>query len=221
MKSAVSDGYEEAVEEFKKHPLVGCTTVFDMARIVSGYNPNEEVEGENRERYDDYVKRIMKCPFFHLKKNEIEYFHRKDKSWSAAIKEIANLFTGVTEGDRENITQSIINLANAATSNRNTRQGKSLFSVSTLSSDDHMVEVYIFSTSISLIETKKKGSDSKQTDLDISKIDLAFAVDMWPYHAEAVYKKHLELIDDWLDDNNTRPGPEPTNLCIGGYKALP
>ncbi len=220
MKAAIGDDPEKAVEQFKKYPILGCTTVLDMARVASGYDPNGDMNDANKAKYQDYVNRVLKCPFFHLVMNEHQTFHREESSWSDAIGQISNLFSGVAAKDKEKISQSIKNLANAVSSRSNTRQGTSLFSVSALNSDEHTVEAYIYSSNISMMESKSKGSDSKQTDIDIYKTNLSFDTEMWQYYAKKVFEKHFKLIEDWLDDNTTEPGDEKTNLCIGGYKPI-
>lgn len=220
MKDLIDDNTEKAIEQFKKYPILGCTTVLDMARVASGYDPNGDMNDANKEKYQNYVNRVLKCPFFHLVMNEHQNFHRQESSWSDAIDQISNLFSGVTDKDKAKISQSIKNLANAVSSNSNTKQGTSLFSVSALNSDEHTVEAYIYSSNISMIESKSKGSDSKQTDIDIYKTNLSFDTEMWQYYAKKVFEKHFKLIEDWLNDNTTESGDEETNLCIGGYKPI-
>lgn len=220
MKAAIDDDPDKAIEQFKKYPILGCTTVLDMARVASGYDPNGNMDDANKTKYQDYVNRVLKCPFFHLVMNEHQTFNREESSWSDAIDQISNLFSGVTAKDKEKISQSIKNLANAVSSKSNTKQGTSLFSVSALNSDEHTVEAYIYSSNISMIESKSKGSDSKQTEVDIYKTNLSFDTEMWQYYAKKVFEKHFKLIEDWLDDNTTEPGDEKTNLCIGGYKSI-
>ncbi|MGN0612860.1 MAG: hypothetical protein ACI4JB_03090 [Porcipelethomonas sp.] len=220
MKAAVDDDPDKAIEQFKKYPILGCTTVLDMARVASGYDPNGDMDAANKAKYQNYVNRILGCPFFHLVMNEHQTFHRQESSWADAIDQISNLFSGVAAKDKDKISQSIKNLANAVSSKSNTRQGTSLFSVSALNSDEHTVEAYIYSSNISMVESKSKGSDSKQTDIDIYKTNLSFDTEMWPYYAKMVFEKHFKLIEDWLNDNTTVPGNEKTNLCIGGYKPI-
>ena len=43
------------VEQFKKYPILGCTTVLDMARVASGYDPNGDMNDANKEKYQNYV----------------------------------------------------------------------------------------------------------------------------------------------------------------------
>lgn len=221
MKEAIETDREKAIEQFKKYPLLGCTTVLDMARVASGYDPNGDMNDQNtKDKYNDYVKRIQTCPFFHLNMNEKQTLNRSESSWGEAIDQISNLFSGVTSKDKEKIVQAVKNLANAVSSKSNTRQGTSLYSVSAINSDEHTIDVYIYFSDISMIASSKKGSDSKQTEITITKTNLSFDTEMWVFYAEKVYDKHYKSIEDWLDDNITEPGNLKTNLCVGGFKPI-
>ena len=144
MEEAIKTDREKAIEQFKKYPLLGCTTVLDMARVSSGYDPNGDMDDQNtKDKYNDYVNRIQTCPFFHLNMNERQTLNRTESSWSEAINQISSLFTGVASKDKEKISQAITNLANAVSSKSNTRQGITLYSVSAINSDEHTIEVYV------------------------------------------------------------------------------
>ncbi len=220
IKSKMNSNKAEALKAFTASPLSGCTTVLDMARISSGYDPNSDMSGDNKENYKKYLKKIVDCPFFHLRLNICDTYNRNEKSWNDAITQIADLFTGVADKDKDKIIQSIKNLANVVASNRNTRQGTSIFSVSALNTDKNTVEAYIYHSDISMRESKSKGSDCKETSLNIFKIYLDFRNDIWPEYAEKVFEKHYKAVDDWLDDNTTKQGNIESNLCIGGYKKI-
>lgn len=209
--------YQKALDEFRKNPLVGCTSVLDMARVASGYDPNGDIKStKNINAFNDYLKRVLACPFFHLSYSENSSYQRREKNWDTAINEITNLFEGIEEDNKKTVRNSITSLAKAVASNKNTKQSKNLFTVSSIYAPDNrnFIETYMYSSSIQMEEHSKKGSDSKQTDLVIRKINLTFNSSIWNSYAEKVLKKHIKLVDDWLDDNSTKPGTEKTNLCF-------
>lgn len=220
IKSKINNNRPEAMKIFKESPISGCTTILDMARVASGYDPNGGMNRANKENYKEYLKKVLACPLFHLKIDTCDTYNRNEKSWNEAINQIVNLFTGVTTNDREKIEQTIKNLVNAVTSNYNTKQGASIFSVSVLDADENHVEAYIYYSDILMCEDKKKGSDCKQSTLNIFKTYLEFRSDLWPIYAEKIFDKHYKAVDDWLDDNSTKQGDIKANLCIGGYKEV-
>lgn len=213
--------FKNALKEFQNNPLTGCTTVLDMARVASGYDPNGNAnDTQNIAKFNDYLRRVLAAPFFHLTMNEHSEYHREESNWSTAIQEISKLFVGLQGNDKEKIVSSITNLANAVASHENTRQTTNLFTISAINApdDNSIIEVYLYSSKIEMIENKSKGSDCKQTDIDIRKINLLFNKELWKPYARKVLERHVKLVDDWLDDNTTKQGTRNVNLCIGPYK---
>lgn len=219
-KAIDANNPNEARRIFRESPLQGCTTVLDMARISSGYDPNIDMNGANQDNYRRYLSKVLNCPLFHLKLNTRDEYNRHESSWRDAINEIADMFTGVVEEDKDKIKQSITNLTNAVTSHRNTKQGTSIFSVSALNTAGDNTEAYIYYSDISMCEDKSKGSDCKQTSLNIYKTYLAFRRDLWPIYADQIFDKHYKAVSDWINDNSTPQGEVKSNLCIGGYKKI-
>lgn len=220
MKNAMKNNWEEAIRIFKENPLLGCTTILDMARVSSGYDPNDDMKGTNQDNYNHYLKKVLECPFFHLKMNEKDDYNRNENSWEDAINQIADMFSGVPAADKDKITQSIKNLANAVTSKANTKQGTSIFSVSAIYADDGKIETYIYHSNISMCESKSKGSDCKQTELTIFKTCLELNYELWPVYAEEILERHFKAVGDWIDANSSKQGTVKTKLCIGGYKEI-
>ncbi|MEC4816465.1 MAG: hypothetical protein SAK29_24835 [Scytonema sp. PMC 1069.18] len=209
--------YNQLLETFKSNPATGCTTVMDMARIAAGFNPLSKPEDPKEERqkqekaFEDYVVRIMKAPFFFLNESSRDDYHRGERDWGNAIKTIVDLYEGIESQSKDSIRKSLEEMAKAATSRKDTRQTKNLFAQSTIDLAKE-VQVFIYSSSISLEESESKGSTSKQTDITIIKARLTFQKETWPAYAEMVMNRHVKLISDWLDDNTTKGGDVKTNL---------
>ena len=205
--------YNNLLDKFKGAPMTGCTTVMDMARVTSGFNPQIPLKEGNYTSYLDYVKRIASAPFFHLEySNTIEY-HRESKDWNDAIDEIVGLYDGIKAEDENKIKESLVNLAKAATSRSDTKQKENLFVQNSLEAS-MQYRVHIYYSNVELVEHKSKGSTSKQTDFTIARTRLRFYDELWEHYAERVMKKHVKLMDDWLDDNTTKAGDQSINLCI-------
>ncbi len=203
--------YNELLRIFMSNPATGCTTVMDMARIAAGFNPLSPELKDNQKAFDDYVGRIMSAPFFFLNDSSRTDYHRGEKNWNVAVNAIVNLYEGIETQSKEQIRKSLINMTEAATSRKNTRQTKSLFAQSTVNLEKE-IQVYIYSSTISMEESKSKGGTSKQTDITIIKARLTFYKNLWPSYAQMVMNRHVKLVSDWLDANTTKPGTQPVNL---------
>src|SRR4051812_47045079 len=62
----------DGFERFKRNPMDGCTSVMNMARVGSGFNPAKVAEPgqaaqlnfRNRAAYIDYINRLKSAPFY-------------------------------------------------------------------------------------------------------------------------------------------------------------
>ena len=203
--------YNELLKIFTDNPATGCTTVMDMARIAAGFNPLSPELESNQKAFDDYVTRIMRAPFFFLNTSSRTDYQRGEKNWDVVINSIVDLYEGIESQSKQEIKKSLISMARAATSRTNTRQTKNLFAQSTIDLEEE-IQVYIYSSTISLEESERKGSTSKQTDIAIIKARLTFYKNLWPSYAQTVMNRHVKLVNDWLDENTTKPGIQPINL---------
>lgn len=211
--------YQQLLKEFLDAPLTGCTSVLDMARIKAGYNPLAPAQAENSSKFDDYVDRVMRAPFFHLIDSSRTDYHRGEKDWNAAIDSILGLYDGIQADSKDQIRTSLENMAKAAASRSNTRQTNNLFAQSTIEYADY-IEVYIYRSVVSMRVHKSKGSTSKQTDMTINKARMRFQTKLWPSYAPLVARRHIHLVSEWLDNNTTEPGNEPASLtCFEAQKA--
>lgn len=214
------DQYAKLLATFTNSPATGCTTVMDMARIAASYNPlapndTADEKATNRAAYNDYVARVMRAPFFTLNNSDSSTYHRQESNWDTAVDAIVALYDGVEAEDKDKIKTSLANLAKAAGSNSNTSNTDNLFVQSTLNLDAEII-VYIYSSVISMMESKSKGSDSKQTDIVIQRTQLTFYKNLWPSYAQMVMNHHVKLVADWLNDNSAPVGPKAMKLCIKG-----
>ena len=66
MKDLIDDNTEKAIEQFKKYPILGCTTVLDMARVASGYDPNGDMNDANKEKISKLCKSCSEMSIFSL-----------------------------------------------------------------------------------------------------------------------------------------------------------
>jgi hypothetical protein len=212
--------FEKVVECLKQNPLTGCTSVLNMARVSSGYNPDDPLGPDSNRKFNDYIARVLKAPFFNLVMSETTNYNRQDTSWNSAVDVIVKMFDGVEEKDRSQIKSTIVNMTEAAASRMNTANKTNLSAVNSIFADDQKNNIltYIYTSSVEVIESHaggKHGWDSKQTKLDIVRIKLDFDCGIWSTFAKKVAERSIKLVDDWLDDNNTKPLPGANKkLCI-------
>jgi hypothetical protein len=206
--------YEQGLARFRAQPLDGCTSIMNIARVASGFNPLlPDVKG-NVERFQDYTRRILSAPFFNLGYADSKTEIRQSEDWDDLIRSIVELFEGIEKEDRDRIKDGLANLAIAAGSRSGTKQTQNLFVQNVLQLDGGTLSIFIYYSSVVLQEDKVKGSTSRQSEFTIARSKLVFRTGDWPAFAERVWKKQVTVVDDWLDDNTTTSGDQPVNLCI-------
>jgi len=190
----------------------GCSTILDIARISAKFNPFES----STVVFNKYIQAILASPFFSLKKYETTDHHRGDSNWNSAIDSIVGLYDGIQDGDRTKIKDSLVNLARSASTKKDIRNSHTMFLQSVLKLDQGTVTAYLYSSSIELEETTKKGFDSKQLDVSIKRLELSFNEQLWYQYAHLVNKKTVKLITDWITDNSVPETEElkMVKLCI-------
>lgn len=190
--------YSDAVKEAAKvAPTTGLTTILDIARIVSNFNPALPNDPNNVPAYNQYITKILQNPLMHLLTNDHKTFNRRTSDWNEAIDQIASLYEGVSASDKTKIVESLKALARAASSSSRTKQMESLFTQSTINCDDN-IDVYIYSSTVTMEETQSGKHDVKQVTFDILSTQIRFTKELWERYSDAVLAKHLTLMDDWL-----------------------
>ena len=228
IRSAISNhgkqiSLEQVTNLLRSHPAAGCTTVMDMARISSGFNPLIPLESGNFQAYISYIKLLVTLPLFELEDDCTKTFSQQAADWNNVKKDIVNLYERISETDQQLINQSWIRLVNAATSHANTRQSENLL-VQNILELTNEIHVYIQYSSVTFefVDTAVSSGKSvkhyysQNYDLALHRIKLRFKIEFWPDSVELVVSKHRELVNDWLDGNTTKPGDDPLHSlpCI-------
>lgn len=195
--------YSDAVKEaVKVAPATGLTTILDIARIVSNFNPALPNDKNNVPAYETYVTKILQNPLIHLLDSSRKTFKRKTSNWNETIEQIADLYDGITETDKKKIIKSLKDLANSASSSSSEKQTEKLFTQSTICCDEN-IDIYIYSSSVTMEERNGKHN-VKQVEFDILATHLRFTQELWSLYSDAVLAKHLALMNDWLNAIDTK-----------------
>jgi hypothetical protein len=204
-----------AKADFKDRPMDGCTSLMNMARKKSGFDPTKGMTGTNVEAYNKYIEAVVKCPLFNLDMTDSQNIHKDSDNWDELINKVADTFEGIESDDKSRITKSITGLVQAASSNSNTDESTDLFVQSVLyakdgENADPVYSIYIYSSHIHIIDNKSKGHESMQEDFAVQRTKMTFRINDWPYFSDKVWDKLYSSVDDWLNDNSTPTGNSKT-----------
>ncbi|MBE6050194.1 MAG: hypothetical protein E7214_05890 [Clostridium sp.] len=208
---------KELLEVFKKNPTSGCTSLIDMARNSSGFDPTQPFKDDNINKFKVYLKKVATCPLMTVCYADTQHYDRKTSDWKKAINAIVDLYEGIASTEKSKIEKSLVNLADCALSNTKTTQSMSLFTQSTVDTNRDGLCLYVYYSYVEIKADEKKGHTVTQTKFDISRIKLKFYTEYWPTYAEKVMNIHVKSLDSWLDSNNTPDGDDKPNLlCFAG-----
>lgn len=210
----------EVKESAQVSPIVGLTTILDIARIVSNYNPALPTDQENDETkkarviaYNQYITKVLQNPLMHLKSNYEKKYTKRTSNWKTAIEEISNLYDGITEKDKEKIKNSLQALAEAASSRSNKANTENIFAQNIIVCKDEEIEFCIYSSSVTMLYSGGKNT-VRQVDFTLNETHIRFTKELWSRYSDKVLDKHLALIDDWLLGISTPNSDKTTLACF-------
>jgi hypothetical protein len=214
---ALIDGGELAagLEHFRRSPADGCTSIIDVARIASGYDPTRPDAADNVRRFERFAAAILEAPVFQRQVLDCRPLVWSAASWGDSTRRVLALFAGLRAEDAARIRGSVERLARAAASHPGRVQSGNLFVQTVLSSDAGDYLVHLSYAHASFREIHQHKRDPKyEARLTVARARLRFLGAAWPAYAEAVWNRHVCAVVDWLARNTTAPGPAPVALCF-------
>lgn len=190
----------EVKESAQISPIVGLTTILDIARIVSNYNPALPTDQENNETkkakvaaYNQYITKVLQNPLMHLKSNYEKKYTKITSNWKTAIDEISNLYDGITEKDKEKIKTSLHALAEAASSRSNKANTENIFAQNVIVCNDEEIEFCIYSSSVTMLYSDGKNT-VRQVDFTLNETHIRFTKELWSRYSDIVLAKRCSMI---------------------------
>ena len=176
-----------------------------IARSSSGFNPlSNDVTGQEP-KFKQYLENVNESPFFDIPFSSTTTIKQTSQDYNKLIDDILALYEGITTGDKSKIKDSLLQMAKAATSRKETQQSQTLFAQNTIQGSGSDVTVYIYYSTVQM--TLKDGkSTSFQSDYEIMQARLNFFVDFWPIYAEKVMNVNYTAVNQWLNHMTTPPG---------------
>ncbi|MCL2225441.1 MAG: hypothetical protein FWB96_10800 [Defluviitaleaceae bacterium] len=213
--------FEKALAQFQKTPLTICTTVLDMARLSSGYNPSILMGNvgfqQSSNAFNEYLRRVLEAPFFKKEDDNTNMYDRGNRNWGEAIGEMGNICAHLSVASPAAMREQIVKLATAAASNSATQNRSSLFTVNAVNTENpacFYVHYFMAQIGMRFVKGSRKQADSVQSSIAIRAVKLAFHLDILPAYIRAVLEKHIKLVDDWLLENSTPKGSVAVKLCV-------
>jgi hypothetical protein len=203
------------LEHFKGSPADGCTSIIDLARIGSGYDPTRFDAPENVRRFERFAAAILAAPVFQRQVLDCRPLSWSAASWEDSTRRVVALFPALRGDDATRVRGSVERLVRAAASHPGRVQSGNLFVQTVLSADAGDFLVYLSYAHASFQEIHQRKRDRKyEAHLTVARAHLRFLGAAWPAYAEAVWNRHVCAVVDWLARNTTARGSARVALCF-------
>ncbi|WP_286315799.1 hypothetical protein [Romboutsia ilealis] len=188
-----------------------CTTLIDMARISSGYNPQLPYADENQKNFNTFLKNLGDCPLLTIEFSESTHYNLSSKDANELVDEVANICTGIEIKDVDQVKDSIKKIVKSAFSHSKQEQHESFFTQGTLSADDKITYTNNL-CNLSVVSNDKKGGKITSDQTDIRRVRVCFRSDLWGRYEDIVYNKHKQDVEHWVDLFRTPEGDKKVAL---------
>jgi hypothetical protein len=223
LRSSLQTSSGFGFERFQRNPMDGCTSVMNLAREGSGFNPAKVAEPgqaallnyRNRLAYDDYIHRLRSAPFYTTALDDEKSVSRQNGNWDGLIADLVGLFEGISPQDLAGLRTGLIKLATVSASHHGVAQSQDVFAQSVLGAyREQNYTVHLYRSLVTMVSNSNKGATSTQTDFVIRRTKLIFRTADWPGLAHQVWAKKVTTVVDWLEANDTSSGNVRPNLCL-------
>jgi len=191
--------FERALAAFRNSPLTGCTTVLDLLRRKSGYQPATPNSGA----MTMFVARLLQHPLFRPKPGSPMKFDcivgsNLDCNSAAIVRK----YRGTDAEASRRIDQQLQLLAGNAIRNPGHWQKSEMLLEHSLGAGDAITFYMGRSAAQSVYVMMPPANYMYQVQGEKGEMIWDFDTAAWPNHAEAVLQEHLKLVPDWIEENS-------------------
>lgn len=205
------------LETFARCPADGCTTIMDIARQATGYEPMRR-DAEGQARFRNYIDRLKASPFFFNALQDVSQFTRESKDWNDLVGTVVNALPDIPPESREEFRQSLINLVRNSFSHAGSQSSSDLFvqNVLSVSSQGQKLDyaACFYVCHVVVVTHPTKGGTTGQVHYGIERTRLQFDTERWKDLASQVWDQQVRRVRQWLEDNTTPSGNVRTRLCL-------
>ena len=192
---------------------VAC--ILNRGQNAADFHPASQTPEVVAERYARYITEIDRIPFMHLQKNDQHKQAYDSSDYNVLIDNIVSLYDGVSQQDKNQIKESIANLAKSVFSQSKSEVWTNLFSQATLnyvSATD--IKLYIYYTTLYMRhENKGKDGVSDHQEYTVNRVEYKILTEMIGQYAQQLAKLDKKNVDDWTGESST-PQKEGYKLCF-------
>ena len=189
------------IDSLARAPMTGCTSLMDLARLETRFNPLDPTAPANPVALIAYVNALLSNkPLFVTQVFDQKNVHRQNADWNQVVNEIVALYPVQSPAQQVEIRESLVQVIGAG-ADRATMQ---LISQHTLQTGQESIGVFVYLSSV-LFEKRKDGKGTThQLDFVIHRAILHFQAHLWnEVFARKTAMRHFKGVADWLEGMNS------------------
>lgn len=199
-------------------PANFVTTVMGISQQRTQWDPLAQDQTKSAEQFHNYIKQIVAFPLMVITKTDTTHVHYQSENYDSLIDNISDLYTGISDSDKNSIRKGVVNLAKSCMQRVGETSSTVLFTQSTITADD-VVKVYFYSSAIKMVRSHESGksapSDSFKSDVSVSKVEISFNRAALTFSiARKICEVLYKGVDDWLAENTTPADKTHQNYCF-------
>lgn len=198
-----------------KNLPTAISSILNHAQTRADFHPASTPPDKLANHFKAYVTEIDKTPFFHLLEHRDAKQEFYSKNYNVLIDQIANLYDGVSNSDREKLKTAIKELARSVFSEVKSNRWENLFSQSTIDySNPAEPHIFIYYTKLHFgHDATSSKSEVNQQTYTVSKTKYAILPNLIEAYADKLASLDKTSVDDWLS-SSTSPADKNVKLCI-------
>lgn len=183
----------------------GMQTTANLSRVRAEYNPlNVEVNG-NKAHFLQFTQNIADAPFLTLLSSDTIEIKQKSRESNELINSFVDGFVGLAEGDKNQVLNSVKNLASAALSYAGQEEKLSNFAQNLLQVDlAGDVQFSLYSSEFSIKSENHKGTISFEASYLLVRAVYQLSVASWEQIKDAFSQQQKTDTQSWLDQMSTK-----------------
>jgi len=194
-------------------------SILNHSQNKAGFHPASDSPDVVRQKYELYIREIDANPFLHIEKNDRKSQKYESSDYNRLIDDVVSLYDGVSSQDKENIKNSIAQMAKSVFSQSKSEVWNNLFSQATIDySNPANPILYIYYTTL-YMKREDRGKDGVETrqEYTVNKAQYLILPELIRAHASSLANLDKKNIDDWMSESST-PEKQGVKLC---FEVLP
>lgn len=195
--------YQACLQSFMASPLTGATSMVDILRVQTNYNPLDPNAANSYADFNNWMGLIGQNSIFDIDYQDSVQIGGEN-NWQAYLDQLLTVYVGVSQADLTRIYQNVVSLVNKALSDSGHPETMQMVQNAMQLSAGNAVSTYFYYTDIEIIyhEGDKNESSKLGTYFTVYRNKFDLNTNNWNTQGQQVLNTKVELTQDWVNSMN-------------------